>query len=417
MKICIIGGGHAGWWTAGYFEKHLPDYDLTVYETDEIPILGVGESTLPQIKIWFDELGIPEDTWMPEAQAIKKYGNYKIAWDQAGLAKPFTLYFWQNDDNAFDKMMNNPANYKYEPGKDRVINKKIFEEEFSKPQGWRDYAYHLDAFGAANIVKNHCKRTKIINETLDELPPGYDLYIDCTGFGRKFVQDKTEMPISKYHYVDRALVCPVKKIESDAETCLTKSIARRYGWQFEVCLKNRVGIGYVYSSMHVHPEDARLEYEHDMINGREKLLDEPRLIKWKPLVYANPWSNNVVAIGSSAGFVDPLEATALFMTQTGITTLVKCLKRGASPQAYNKLMRKTWKEGLDFQLAHYALNSREDTGFWRRMREIKDECSKMLWDNYHSKSNKYTNLFPSGIWCQLGVYLDDFKYYRSKETV
>ena len=70
MKKCIIGGGHAGWWTAGYFEKHLPEYDITLYESSDIPILGVGESTLPQIKTWFDELGIPEETWMNSAGAI-----------------------------------------------------------------------------------------------------------------------------------------------------------------------------------------------------------------------------------------------------------------------------------------------------------------------------------------------------------
>ena len=416
MKSCIIGGGHAGWWTAGYFEKHLPDYDLTVYESEDIPILGVGESTLPQIKIWFDDLGISEETWMPKAQAIKKYGNWKSGWDQeAGLGDPFTLYFWQNDDNAFDQMMKDPANYRYESGKDRVINKKIFQEEFAKPQGWRDYGYHLDAANAADIVKNHCKKTKNIKSTLKELPSGYDLYIDCTGFQRKFVQDKTEMPISKYHYADSALVCQVKNLERDESTFLTKSIARSYGWQFEIRLKNRVSIGYVYSSSHVNKEMASLEFEQHMINGREK-LEEPRLINWKPLVYANPWSNNVVAIGSSAGFVDPLEATALVMTQTGISTLVKCLKRGIGPRAYNKLMIKIWKECLDFQLTHYALNGREDTEFWRHMREIKDDCSKMLWKNYQSNSNKYTNLFPSGIWCQLGVYLDDFKYYSPKTT-
>lgn len=419
MKICIIGGGHAGWWTAGYFEKHLPEYDITLYESSDIPILGVGESTLPQIKTWFDELGIPEETWMNSAGAIKKYGNWKQGWDNP-VGDPFTLRFWYNDGDAFDDLMNKPTSYNYVPGRDRTLKREVFQELFDIPGGWMDYAYHLDANGAADIVKRHCKNVKIVNDTLNDLPEGYDLYIDCTGFSRKFIKDRTEMKISDYHFVDSALVLPLEKEDSDKDTCVTKSIARRYGWQFEVCLEHRVGTGYIYSSRHVHDEDARLEFEHHMIAGRKPYKNmKPRLIGWTPMVLENPWSENVVAIGSSAGFVDPLEATALYMTQSGITSLVKCLKRGSSPSAYNKLMRRTWKEGLDFQLAHYALNNRDDTGFWRRMRDgdeylsnnRQEKYSKMLWEKYETKTNKFTTMMPSGLWCQLGVYLDSMKHY------
>ena len=102
MKICIIGGGIAGWWCAAYMEKFL-DAEITLIESDEIPISGVGEGTLPQVGHFFEELGIPEDEWMNGCNAIHKYGNMKYDWDVIG-SKPFQMTFWQNDPkDRFDK--------------------------------------------------------------------------------------------------------------------------------------------------------------------------------------------------------------------------------------------------------------------------------------------------------------------------
>ena len=79
MKICIIGGGCSGWWAAGYLEKFVPDINITLIESDTIPTIGVGESTLPQIGHFFEELEIPESDWMDAAKAIKKYGKSKTS--------------------------------------------------------------------------------------------------------------------------------------------------------------------------------------------------------------------------------------------------------------------------------------------------------------------------------------------------
>jgi len=402
QKLCIIGGGHAGWWTAGYFEKNFPKMHITLIESDNIPILGVGESTLPQVKIWFDELGINENDWMKKSHATIKYGNTKENWIKKNGYDEFTYYFWQNDNNIFDKLIRNG------------INKNDLQKEFSKPQGWRDYAYHLDANYAASIVKNYCKKVNHVIADLNELPKGYDLYIDCTGFSRKFITDKTSMKLNKNHYVDSAIVCPIEKIKSDDELMFTKSIARKFGWQFYIPLTSRVGTGYIFSSKHVEDDDAMLEFLQ-MIDGRKQLI-KPRIIKWNPSVLSRPWQNNIVAIGSSAGFVDPLESVALSLTQIGITTLAKCLSKGSESKVYNRLMNKIWNESLDFQSAQYALSRRRDTKFWYDVTIDRDYWSKKLWEKYSTKTNKFNNLFSSGIWAELGTYLDDFKYYRVNIT-
>ena len=407
MKLCIIGGSTAGWWTAGYFEKHLPDWDITIFSAPDIPGLGVGESTLPQLKWWWEELGIEEKDWVKKSNAVLKYGNYKEGWNAPEFDKPFVTRFWFNDNNKFDKMMADPVNF----NEDGSIKEENFYAEFDSPDSRADYAYHVCAESSAEIVKQHCKKTTHVIYELDRLPEGFDLYVDCTGFSRKFVKDFTPMKISDYHFVDQAWVCPMEKSPNDAD--VTKSIARKYGWTFEVNLQNRVGMGYIHSSRHVSKEDALQEFREIYTDlGRKPLLEHERFIEWQPMILQNPWADNVVAIGTSSGFVDPLEATALFMTQSGITQLANTIKRGYNKKSYNRVMRRIWNDGLRFQLAHYTLSSRTDTQFWIDSQKGADENS--IWDNYQKYTGSYQWIFPDGVWAQMGVYLNKMDQYAPK---
>lgn len=406
-KVCIIGGSTAGWWTAGYFEKHLPDCEITIYDSPRISGLGVGESTLPQLKWWWEELGIKEDDWVKDSNAVLKYGNYKEGWNAPEFDKPFVTRFWFNDDNKFDKMMKDPANFD-ENG--NVLTQKFYDE-FDRPDSRADYAYHVCAESSANIVKRNCKKTKLIEEELDALPDGFDLYIDATGFSRKFVKDFTKMKISDFHFVDSAWVCPMEKSKNDAD--VTKSIARKYGWTFEVNLRNRVGMGYIFSSRHCSKNDALTEFREIYKKlGRKPMLNHERFLAWEPMILENPWSENVVAIGTSAGFVDPLEATSLFMTQSGITQLVNTIKRGYSKKSYNRMMRRIWNDGLRFQLAHYTLSSRKDTKFWTDSQKGANDA--FIWENYKKYTGSYKWIFPDGIWAQMGIYLNKMEHYVPK---
>ncbi len=406
-KLCIVGGSTAGWWTAGYFEKHLPDWNITIYDAPNIPSMGVGESTLPQLKWWWEELGIDEKDWVSECNAVLKYGNYKEGWNAPEFDKPFVTRFWFNDNNKFDQMMADPSNF----NNDGKIIEENFYKEFDSPDSRADYAYHVCAEASADIVKKHCKKTVLIEEELSELPKGFDLYIDATGFRRKFIQDFTKMKISEFHFVDSAWVCPMEKSYNDAD--VTKSIARKYGWTFEVNLQNRVGMGYIFASRYINKDEALKEFQ-EIYEGldRKPLFSQERFIRWDPMILQNPWSDNVVAIGTSAGFVDPLEATALFMTQSGITQLANTIKRGYSKKSYNRIMRRIWNDGLRFQLAHYTLSSRKDTQFWIDSQKGGDD--KFIWDNYQKYSGSYQWIFPDGIWCQMGIYLNKMEYYAPK---
>lgn len=401
MKICIIGGGTTGWWTAGYLEKKFPEFDITLIESDTIPIIGVGESTLPQISNFFKEMGMDDAEWMKAANGQYKYGNIKSNWKVQG-DQPFAFTFWQNDGDRFSKWKE-----KYLAG---GISKDSLNNEYYRKNEWNAIAYHLDAEKAGIVIKNRCKRVTHIIDTLEELPTGYDLYIDCTGFRRKFVKDHTEIKL-EHHLTNRAWVCPFELQKSDIRN-YTQSIARSAGWQFIIDLSNRIGTGYVFSSEHQTEEDALAEFKKVNEHRTPFMNKEPRLIKWNPGYLANPWSENVVAIGLSNGFIDPLESNALFLTQYSITTLAHCLEKNTKPEVYNRSMRKVWRDNSTYIKCHYMLTERDDTSFWKYYKKFNVETE--IWKNYHRMGNKYTNLYSDAIWAMLGVYFDRLSLHTPK---
>lgn len=403
MKLCIIGGGTTGWWAAAYFENQFPDYDITLYESSEISSIGVGESTLPQIGSFLEECGLSDIDWMEESNAVIKYGNVKKYWNDHTDEEEFDWTFWYNDNNEFDDWVK-----EYRKGNK---TKADLRKDLYTNNERRATAYHLDANLAGAVVKKHCKRVKHVIATLDELPSGYDFYIDCSGPSRRFTVDKSVIK-PKGHLVNAAWVRPTVIPENYEYNNMTVSTARPYGWQFQVVLQHRLGTGYVFNKEMLAPEDALgdfLKYTRhlDAFNDIK-----PRYLEWKPEYLKNPWTDNVATIGLAAGWVDPLEANGLYITVYGIRTLAKCLKRGLKPEAFNRSMRKLWRENCDFIWHHYALSNRNDTPFWKYYSQ--QDASESVWENYHSKSNWETNFYSDSLWAMLGVTFDEFKNYSPK---
>ena len=395
MKICIIGGGATGWWAAGYLEKFLPEHDITLVESDTIPKIGVGESTLPQIANFFSSMDIKEEDWMDKANAVRKLGNIKRGWN-TGEDIPFT--FWSNEDKKFDT---NIKNY---------INGEVSKLDFINGMNEDNvYAYQLDAEFTSEVVKQNCKNVTHIIGTLGLRPGGYDLYLDCTGFSRRFALDKT-MITPEHLFVNSAWVCPFN-LPENYSTQYTQSIARHSGWQFMIDLQHRIGTGYVFSSKHQDVQEAK-DYFYEYTKGMTPLRDEPRLIQWDPGYLKNPWTDNVVALGLASGFIDPLESNALFMIQFSITTLVRCLERGLGAEGYNKLMRRVWNDNVKYIQHHYMMSDNTTTEFWKYYKDF--DCSKTVWDNYNKNSSRYTNLYPDSIWATLATYYEEFTHYETK---
>jgi hypothetical protein len=367
MRITIVGGGAAGWISAALLDN--AKHDVTLIESPNIPIMGVGESTLPFIKRVFDKIGLKESEWLPKCNGIIKHGNVK---------------------HNFKSIDDKPFMWGFVYDSDRYVNttRETFNDKLD------DYAYHIAAEELPAIIKGSCPNvTHIIKEITER--PECDLLIDCTGQRQTFIEDKTWIQSPK-HIVNAAWVCSYDKEKLGWTGNSTRSYAMKYGWEFYIPLANRVGCGYIFSSFHVDTEDALLELNSQMKGNTQ--LDEPRLIRWSPGYLKNMWSGNTVGIGMGSIFIEPLESNALAHIQTSVEILIKCLSKGYSKKTYNKMIHTLVKQTSDAITSNYALTERNDTDFWTYYHKYKDEMTKRI-DYYYSNNNDYKhNMYPSSFW-------------------
>ena len=384
MKINIIGGGTSGWWTAGYLRKNHPDAEITLIESPNIETVGVGESTMPNVRAFFEELNIPEEAWIKSCSGVRKEGNVKTNFNYVG-DDPYNFMFIHS---GFDEW--------YERYSRGEVDKFSVYDLYD-PDDWRGYAYHIDAAQAWQIVKEYTKDIKHILATVtrDELPEA-DLHIDCTGLGRYIIQDKT-----MHTYPDTLIdTCIVRRIEEDTKN-YSETIGRDYGWDFNVYLSDkRVGCGYVFDSSKLSIDDAKKEYMNN--NGHRKFLTDFRVLKWEPGRLKTPWQDNTVAVGLSAGFVEPMEANGLSLLIHQIKTLSRVLNKPNREKIYNRAVIKVFDEVADFIWHHYACTSRSDTSFWKHYAELDGKTT--LLQRIQNNTNLKQNLYPSYVYAYLAIY-------------
>ena len=392
MKICIIGGGTTGWWAAKYLEQKMPDANITLYEDPKISPIGVGESTLPQIGTFLKDCGLDEKQWMPKTNAIFKKGSLKKNWDKIN-GDWCDFAFWYNDEYKFESWIK-----EYFKGNK---TKNDLGYDLYKKDGFCEYAYHLDANLIGQVVKDQGKNVMHELIRLEELPAGYDFYLDATGFKRKFTKDKSLIK-SKDHLTNS---CWAGNLQREGEPySYTKSIARNAGWTFGIDLTNRTGIGYVYSDKHISKEEALDEFKSYYPEAYDI-----RNYTWEPGYLKNPWKDNIISIGNAGGFLDPLESNNLFMIQLSITKIPDTILKNYKPETYNRLLNRTWSHVSNYILHHYKLSNRTDTSFWKYYSKF--NVKESTWQAYRFHSNKYTTIFPNSLWSNLALYYDEFTYY------
>ena len=384
MKVNIIGGGTSGWWTAGYLRKNHPNLEITLIESKDIPAVGVGESTMPNVRAFFEELNIPEEAWIKSCSGVRKEGNVKTNFNYVGDDPLNFMFIHKGFDEWFEK-------YK----KGTVTKESVYD--LYDPTDWGGYAYHIDAAQAWQIVKEYTKDINHVYATVtrDQLPEA-DLNIDCTGLGRHLMLDKT-----MHKYPDTLVdTCIVRRLEEDTKN-YSETVGRDYGWDFNVYLSDkRVGCGYVFDSSKLSIEDAKKEYMKN--NGHRKFLTDFRVLKWEPGRLKNSWQGDTVAVGLSAGFIEPMEANGLSLLIHQIKTLSKVLNKPNKEKIYNRAVGKVFDEVADFIWHHYACTSRSDTSFWKHYAELDGETT--LLQRIQNKTNLKQNLYPSYVYAYLAIY-------------
>jgi glycine/D-amino acid oxidase-like deaminating enzyme len=398
--VCVVGGGSAGWMTALMLATtaYGPRLKVTVLESPQVGIVGVGEGSTPWLRGFFDGLGIEESEWMPACNATYKSGITFQDWStKPGFERYFHPFASMLDNMTMHQFVDNVherlggADVHAHP--DRFFVAAALARQGRGPRPGQNfpfdvwYGYHFDAtllgqfLGAKAVERgvSHLQRhvtQVLLNERGDidrlQLDDGAmlaaDLFVDCTGFASLLIGKALQTPFVPYAenlFNDAAIAVPTP-LEGPIES-QTVSTALRHGWAWKIPLTKRHGNGYVYSSAHCSADEAETELRKHL-----GLLDsdvQARNLKMRVGRMSKQWSRNCVAAGLSQGFIEPLEATALLFVQRTAAMLVEVLEKGdlrpAVQDQFNEAMRARFENTRDYIVAHYKTNSRADTDYWR----------------------------------------------------
>jgi len=405
LSIVILGGGSAGWMTAaGLARANLCDtLSLTLVESPQVATVGVGEATLPSIREFNQSLGIDEGEFVTATQATPKLGIEFSGWggDRPRYLHPFSSFGEDLDAIPFHKIWLLAKSHGYSKPFDAFsfLSHCCEKQRFVPPRPGLppfDYAYHIDASLYAGVlesyalergvdqVKGHVDHVLLNrdNGSIDALvlEDGHrieaDLFIDCSGFRSLLLGEALGVPFESWQRwlpCDRAIA--VRSRIRSAGQFYTRSIAGPAGWRWQIPLQNRCGNGVVYSSQYLSDDQALAELSGGEFGVKpDDWLSEPKTIGFGAGVRKRQWSRNCVAIGLSAGFLEPLESTSLSLIQIGIYTLLRCLPAtpGAACEAayFNDCMHKEYEAARDFVISHYATNGARQNAFWTECRSV-----------------------------------------------
>lgn len=396
-SVLIVGGGTAGWMTACLLATHWNTTRITLVESDTIGTIGVGEGSTPYLKQFFKQLGIPESEWMPACDATYKVGIQFNDWTNKaefpGYFHPFFTPFDLEPGKAFFAQINQrrmhmpgnaqPENYFLAAALARQ-GKVPVTDRFS---GDMDYAYHFDAGKLGDLLKRHAMALGVTHRIDDiEQVEGdanqiasvigkqhgtftANLYVDCSGFRGIIVKQTQKRPFVSYSdtlFNDAAVAIQTPVI--DGFKPQTESQALSSGWMWRIPLTSRTGNGYVYSTAYCSPQQAEQELR-DALGIDESV--QARHLKMQVGRLDSHWQGNCIAIGLAQGFIEPLEATALMLVQYAIQQLIDTYDTNnlAEQQTvYNAEINRMFDGVRDYIAAHYYLNTRDDTPYWRDCR-------------------------------------------------
>ena len=421
--VVIVGGGSAGWMAASLLLQSLGSQGsrITLIESSHIGTIGVGEGTTPLFRRFLHRLQIPEAEFMSACQATYKHGINFPGWTNNEefdtYFHPFnTPDFTQHDEQYFYncnlRRKGQPANTVPEDfffGAEMARQRKAPSGPPPCDPNRVGYAYHFDAGLLADFLKQRALNQGI-NHLIDDVTEVVckedgdishlvttgngeihaDFFVDCTGFARKLIGQTLNTGIISYKprlFNDSAVVMRTPLPANAEIPPFTESRALKFGWAWRIPLVSRIGWGYVYSSDYTTPENA--EQELRQLIGAEAADLPARQLKMQVGRIEEHWKNNCVAIGLSQGFIEPLEATALGLTQFSINRFIAhYLDGGFQPthrNFHNEIINKAFDSTLDYIQMHYILNTRDDTPYWRDCRNnenISDTMRKVIegWD-------------------------------------
>ncbi|MCL1094572.1 tryptophan halogenase family protein [Shewanella kaireitica] len=402
-KIAIVGGGTAGWLAANHLGKMAVNHDhlsVTLIESPDIPTIGVGEGTVPAIRQSLQSFGISETEFIRSCDVTFKQSIKFANWlDNTKHAK----------DNFYHHLFDMPGPIgedltrlwllkKGKPYAQSVSPQHAVCEAYKGPKTIRDaeyrghlgYAYHLNAAKFAKLLgANACEKFNVehITANVGKVilgPEGeiksletdtkgtleFDFYIDCSGFASLLIDKALKVPfVSKAEqlFVDKAIAVQVPTAADAPIPPFTIATAHQAGWIWDIALSNRRGVGFVYSTKYM--DDVAAEEKLNKYLGGKLDQYQHRTLPMTVGYRERSWEKNCVALGLAQGFLEPLEATSILLTDFAAgfladrfptTTELQSLTR----DRFNHVMQYAWERVVDFIKLHYCLSDRTDSQFW-----------------------------------------------------
>jgi tryptophan 6-halogenase len=400
VKIVILGGGTAGWMAANLFvHRWNARAEVHVVESEEIGIVGVGEGSTPQLKAFFDTLGIAEAEWMPRCNATYKNGISFHGWsERPGFERYFHPFPSALDGHTAGAFFWNAAMRRRGQDlwahPDRFFVPALLAQKRLAPHAAETfpfeigYGYHFDAYLVGAYLREHAlvrgvhhHSRRVVEVAVSEAGDishlvfvggdsiEGDLFVDASGFRSVIAQAALAAkftPFAKNLFNDSAVVMPTPADPAGTNS-ETRSIAMKHGWAWDIPLTSRTGNGYVYSSAYCSADEAETE-----LRTRLGLLEGDvavRHLKMKVGRLENSWVNNCLAVGLAQGFIEPLEATALHIVQATVEGFIRAYEEGGFTPAkrgeFNRTIAARYEGVRDYIVCHYRVNRRTDTDYWR----------------------------------------------------
>jgi tryptophan halogenase len=462
-KIAIVGGGSAGWMTAAILKKSYPEKEIVVVESPSIPTVGVGESTYDGINWYLEYLGINRDDFFKYTDASIKLGiEFANFYEKDGTSFIYPFGIPCIEDTAFGmqdwwmKKYKNPEIPVTDFAESffpvaHLIKNNTFNENLEgripNYDAITNTAFHFDATKFADWLKNNYCLPRGVVYIVDEVEGvvmdgkaikelemssgvniGADLFVDCTGFKSLLLGNFMKEPFVSFSDKlpnNSAWATQVEYDEKNKElTTVTKCTALGNGWAWNIPLYSRLGAGYVYSNKFTSKEDALEEFKEYLCSD---MMDVPKTrevvdsltfkhIDMRVGIHERVWVENVVAIGLSAGFIEPLESNGLFTIHEFLFYLVRALNREKVTSwdinVFNQCSMDLYKAFAEFIRIHYSLSIRDDTEYWKHNSTRDYSYSDLYLDDFHvtytlslyNMKTRYYNAdasggIPTGIAC------------------
>ncbi|WP_033373748.1 tryptophan halogenase family protein [Sandarakinorhabdus sp. AAP62] len=406
FQVVIVGGGSAGWLTACVLAARHPGLAITLVESPDIPTIGVGEGTWPTMRETLAGIGISEAEFLVACDASFKQGSRFDGWrtGEAGdsYLHPFTLpppgdmaallHAWSATGSGFAEAMTAQA---------AACAQHLAPRQRGMPDyaGALNYAYHFDAgkfarlltrhatqaLGVAHIAANVTATTAAANGDVATLVLAdgraltADLFIDCTGQAARLINGHCQVEWidrSDVSFNDRALAVQVPVLPGSPVASQTIGTAHHAGWLWDIALPTRRGIGCVYASRFMRDDEADdvlRAHVAAQVPGADVTALAPRKLSFATGHRARFWQGNVVAVGLSAGFIEPLEASAIVLIELSARALADALPASRDAMAvhaarFNEMFRTRWDRIVNFLKLHYVLSRRTEP-YWLAQRD------------------------------------------------